>query len=44
MRVCHPASFAGEGSAVRKKAKEKQIPHPAQKPSCPPEEWFMRKF
>jgi hypothetical protein len=34
-RICHPepASFAGEGSAVRKKTKEKQIPHPVQKPN-----------
>jgi hypothetical protein len=34
-RVCHPepASFAGEGSAVRKKAKKKADSSPRQKPN-----------
>src|ERR1700732_4487546 len=34
-RICHPepASFAGEGSAVRKKAKEKADSSPRQKPT-----------
>jgi hypothetical protein len=35
MRVCHPepVSFAGEGSAVREKAKEKADSSPVQKPN-----------
>jgi hypothetical protein len=34
-RLCHPeaASFAGEGSAVRKKVKEKADSSPHQKPN-----------
>jgi len=35
MRACHPdpASLAGEGSAVRKKAREKADSSPRQKPN-----------
>jgi hypothetical protein len=34
-RICHPepASFAGEGTAVRKEPRKKQIPNPVQKPN-----------
>jgi hypothetical protein len=45
-RICHPerALFAGEGSAIRQKARKKQIPNPVQKPNVVRNDIFSSFF